>query len=581
MKKRILYSEANYAAIVRDHGYFVDKTAYIAKLEPVRNPVFLRPRRFGKSLFCSILRYYYDRTYAHQFEEFFGQTWIGQHPTGQQNQYLILPLNFSTIASGPTLQDMEDSFKRQCNYLIDSLRHKYAPLLDELPPPTLAAPVADTLRTLLVYLEARQLPRLYVIIDEYDSFANQLITSHKDELYTQLTADASFFKAFFKTLKEGRETGAVANIFITGVLPILIDDLASGFNIASFITLRPGFEQMLGFTQAEVNHLLDEVYDDYAIDPMTRPEVDALVRNYYNGYQFGLPPSEALYNANSLIYFLDQFTATQTIPNRLIDANLKTDLSWVQRLTASNPTLTEEFVEQLTLKSNIGYDEKFLIEKFDMRQFFAKSFFPISFFYLGMLTLQDNFYLRLPNLSMREIFAEYFNAIHTIDVSTRYTELMQAFVTQPNLEQLFAGYWREYVSQLPEAVFSKMNENFYRTTFYELCSRYLSRWFTWNMERSYPTGKSDLEFVGKYHEKFAGLRWVIEFKYYSNTELRKLGKTIETFTLQSEDTEQIAGYVTGLRREYPQAQIQQFVIYCFGNKGFRVFPANTDKLQPQ
>ena len=550
MKKRVLYSEANYAAIVRDHGYFVDKTAYIATLEPVRNPVFLRPRRFGKSLFCSILRYYYDRTYAELFNELFGHTWIGQYPTGRQNHYLILSLNFSTVAPGPTHQAIENSFKRQCNYQIDSLRHTYAPLLDELPVLSLDAPVADNLRTLLVYLETRQLPRLYVIIDEYDSFANQLITGHKDELYDQLTADDSFFKSFFKTLKEGRETGAIANIFITGVLPILIDDLASGYNIASFITLRPGFEQMLGFTQSEVDQLLDAVYQDYGIDPATRPVVDATVRNYYNGYHFGLPPSEPLYNATSLIYFLDQFTATQTIPNRLIDANLKTDLSWVQRLTASNPTLTE---------------------KFDRRQFFAKSFFPISFFYLGMLTLQDSFYLRLPNLSMREIFVEYFNEVHAIDVSTRYTEIMQTFVNQPNLEQLFTGYWREYVSQLPEAVFTKMNENFYRTTFYELCSRYLSRWFTWNMERSYPTGKSDLEFVGKYHEKFADLRWVIEFKYYSNAELRRLEKTIDTFELQAEDTEQIAGYATGLRNEYPQAQIAQFVIYCFGNQGFRLF----------
>ncbi|MDM8532679.1 PD-(D/E)XK nuclease domain-containing protein, partial [Anaerolineales bacterium HSG25] len=95
--------------------------------------------------------------------------------------------------------------------------------------------------------------------------------------------------------------------------------------------------------------------------------------------------------------------------------------------------------------------------------------------------------------------------------------------------------------------------------------------FTWNVERSYPQGKSDLEFVGKFHEKYAGLRWVIEFKYYSNTELKKLKKTIATFELQEDDTEQIAGYVQGLREEYPEARIRQFVIYCFGNQGFRVF----------
>ena len=120
----------------------------------------------------------------------------------------------------------------------------------------------------------------------------------------------------------------------------------------------------------------------------------------------------------------------------------------------------------------------------------------------------------------------------------------------------------------------KVNENFYRTTFFELCSRHIGDWFTWNVERSYPSGKSDLEFVGKHHTKFAGLRWVIEFKYYSNTEFKKLKTSIDAFELQEEDKEQIAGYVEGLIREYPEAQISQFVIYCFGNQGFRVFPVD-------
>jgi len=148
---------------------------------------------------------------------------------------------------------------------------------------------------------------------------------------------------------------------------------------------------------------------------------------------------------------------------------------------------------------------------------------------------------------------------------------MQGFVNEPNLELLFGGYWEQYVSQLPEAIFQQVNENFYRTTFFELCSRYLSRWFTWHVERSYPQGKSDLEFVGKYHEKFAGLRWVIEFKYYSNTAFKKFKTSIGEFQLQKEDTDQIRGYVEGLKEEYPEARISQFVIYCFGNQGFRVF----------
>ena len=166
---------------------------------------------------------------------------------------------------------------------------------------------------------------------------------------------------------------------------------------------------------------------------------------------------------------------------------------------------------------------------------------------------------------------QYFNELHQIDVSTRYAELMQAFVNHPNLERLFAGYWAQYVSQLPEAIFEQVNENFYRTTFFELCSRYLSPWFTWNIERSYPQGKSDLEFVGKYHEQFAGLRWVIEFKYFSNTATRAKKFRIDQFELIETDDDQIRGYAEGLRQEYPEAKVALFVIYCFGNQGFRIF----------
>jgi hypothetical protein len=571
MKKRILYSVANYENIVRKNGYFVDKTSYIEKLELVENPVFLRPRRFGKSLFCRTLESYYDINKVDDFERLFASTYIGKNPTPLHNSFLVLYLNFSTIDPNGSIEDIEDSFDTTCNLRLKTLIGKSKKYLKDKISIDVKEKMLFNFKSLLNIIEENDLPRLYLIIDEYDNFANQLITANQDSLYRQLTADTGFLKTFFKTLKEGRETGTIANIFITGVLPIAIDDMASGFNIASFITLTKKFENMLGFTQLEVNKLLDEVCHDYDINSKNRKQIEAVIKNNYNGYHFINHEGEAVYNSTLLMYFLNSFLDEKTIPKRLLDVNLKTDISWVRRLTASNPENTEEFVNQLTLHNKIPYDEIFLLEKFNMYQFFEKSFFPVSFFYLGMLTKQDDFYLKLPNLNLRQIFVEYFNEIHHIDVSTRYTEIMQGFVNNPNLENLFAGYWQQYVSQLPETIFQQVNENFYRTTFFELCSRYLSRWFLWHVERSYPQGKSDLEFVGKYNEKFAGLRWVIEFKYYSNSELKKSKTTIENWKLLQKDTEQIAGYVEGLKQEYPEAKIEQFVIYCFGNQGFRVF----------
>jgi hypothetical protein len=572
MKKQVLYGSANYEEIVRENGYFVDKTHYIEKLESIKNPVFLRPRRFGKSLLCKMLECYYDINRLEDFERLFGHTYIGQYSTPLHNTFFVLFFNFSTIIPTGSVQKIQESFEQTCNLRIKKMVVQNQSWFKEQISIDVKQNMLFNLKWLLSLIEEnKDLPRIYVIIDEYDNFSNQLITAQKDHLYHELTGDDSFLKTFFKTLKEGREAGTIANIFITGVLPITIDDMASGYNIANFITQRPKFENMLGFTQTEVDKLLDEIYDDHEIDPNTRQEVLAIIKNHYDGYHFVTPDGEALYNSTLLMYFLQQLVEEKTLPTQLLDMNLKTDLSWVRYLTGSNPTLTAEFVDQLTLHNQIGYDSRLLMDKFNRFQFLNKGFFPISFFYLGLLTKQDYFYLKLPNLNLRQIFVEYFNQIHQIDVSSRYTELMQSFINEPNLERLFLGYWQHYVSQLPEAVFSQMNENFYRTTFYELCSRYLSHWFTWHIERSYPQGKSDLEFVGKSNEKFAGMRWVIEFKYYSNTKFKKLKARIEEFELIEDDTNQIKGYVEGLQKEYPEVNISQFVIYCFGNQGFRVF----------
>ncbi len=577
MKKRILYANANYEEIVSENGYFVDKTHYIEKLEKIGNPVFLRPRRFGKSLWCRILECYYNINQKDDFERLFGHTWIGTHPTPLKNAFFVLHLDFSVIESSGEIARIEKSFNYTCNLIMDALIGLTENWFRKRIEIDFEKSAAANLEGILNLIRKHQLPALYAIIDEYDNFANQLIVENKDRLYRELTRSDGFLKTFFKTLKEGRKTGAIANVFVTGVLPITMDELASGFNIASFITLEPEFETMMGFTQEETDRLLDEIYGDHEIDPATRGQVDELIKNQYNGYHFVDPSAEAIYNPTILLYFLDYFTRYKQIRKHLTDVNLKTDISWVRRLTGANSVQTEKFVDQLTMQNRLRYDDALLTEKFDMNQFFDPEYFPVSFFYLGMLTRKDDFYLKLPNLNMRRIFVEYFNELHRIDVSMKYAEMMQDFVNNPDLPRLFANYWALYVSQLPEAVFRQVNENFYRTTFYELCSRHLSKWFFWNVERSYPQGRTDLEFVGKFHEKFAGKRMVIEFKYYSNAAFNKLGETIEGFTLKEEDVEQIAGYVEGLRREYPEADISQHVIYCFGNQGFRVFAIDPER----
>jgi len=610
-KKQVLYGEANYKNMVVENGYYVDKTGFIPVLESYKNPVFLRPRRFGKSLWCTTLTYYYDINESKNFDQLFEHTAIGKNPTPLHNSFMVLSLDFSIVDPSGDIEDIRDRFNQQCNISLQGIAWRYKKHFTQTLEIDLNNDAAINLKKILTMIHAFDLPRLYVIIDEYDNFANQLITSHQDVLYRELTADHSFFKNFFKSLKNGTKDGTIARTFITGVLPITIDDLASAYNIAEFITLEEKFETMMGFTREETGQLIDEIYRDHEIDPGTRPLVKEVITANYNGYRFVDPGKEGIFNSTILMYFLRKFIDYKKIPEYMLDVNLKTDISWVKRLTASNPANTEELVNQLLIENRISYNKLALLEKFSMSQFFEKSFYPISFYYLGMLTKRDDQYMCLPNLNMRSIFVDYFNEIYKIDVSTKYAELMAGFINHPDIPKLFAGYWELYISQLPEAIFQQVNENFYRTTFFDLCRQHLSGYFTWALESSYASGRTDLEFIGKYHTQFAGLRFLLEFKYYSNARWNKIkqelpvsvgegdskskmknghtgeadsskitGKKnkkkdaakISQFQAPEKDIEQLKTYGAEWKKKHPNPGNKSFLVYCFGNQGYRVFP---------
>ncbi len=575
-KKQIIYAEANYKNLILENGYYVDKTAYIRLMETYKNPVFLRPRRFGKSLWCTTLQYYYDINEADQFEKLFGHTAIGKNPTPLHNRFIVLHLDFSIIDPSGGIEEIRRRFNKQCNISIRSVTRRYREYFEEPIDIDLDEEASINLENLSAFINDYDLPKLYVIIDEYDNFANQLITSHQDTLYRELTADNSFLENFFKILKSGSKSGTISRIFITGVLPITIDDLSSGYNIADFIALEPKFETMMGFTLDETETLLDEIYEDHHIDPSTRPIIMETIKDNYNGYRIIDPKGEGLFNSTILMYFLEKFITLRKIPEYLIDVNLKTDISWVRRLTASNPKNTKELVNQLLIHNQLSYNQIALSEKFSMSQFFDKDFYPISFYYLGMLTKWDEQYMCLPNLNMRSIFVDYFNDLYNVDVSTKYAELMAGFIRNPDIPALFAGYWELYLSQLPEAIFQQVNENFYRTTFFELCRQHLSGYFTFALEKSYAGGRTDLEFIGKFHTQFAGLRFLLEFKYYSNARWKKstgeTGGKISEFQPLETDIKQLKAYEAQWKQENPNGEHKSFLVYCIGNQGFRVFP---------
>ncbi len=566
VKKRIPYAIANFEEIRERNCYFVDKTKYIETLEEYKAPVYLRPRRFGKTLWCSILECYYDIGRKDRFEELFGGTYIGENPTPEKNSLLVLRFNFSVVSVSDDGKKIEESFDSICKGATSIFLTQYKEYFQEFDRTYKNA--SDQLEKIVDHIKEYNLPNLYIIIDEYDNFTNQLITTHQDGLYKELTTGDSFLRTFFKAIKAGTESRSVRHVYITGVLPVTIDDLTSGFNIAEIITLRKKFVNMLGFTQAEVDDYLDMVRVGYGYECDLIASLRVLLKNYYDGYQFSIG-SEPLYNSTILTYFVRQFTEEGEFTEDFIDPNLKTDIRWIRRLTRYEND-TSELLEAVAIAGELPYERSNIRSKFNLDTFFEKEFFPISLFYLGMLTIKDTDTMVVPNQTMRTIFTEYYNEAEHYNVSGGYEEYFRAFRKDLDLTKLFSGYWKRYIGQIPAQAFDKANENFFRTTFYELCRRHLSLDFVFNIEVNYPCGRSDWELLGKPHTKYKNIKQVAEFKHFSTAEGTRL-KIMELKRPRDEDVDQVTKYSNEILKDFPKYDITRYVIYTLGSSQYRIF----------
>jgi len=568
-QKRIPYAIANYEEIVNGEYHFVDKTRFIGELEQYKVPVFLRPRRFGKSLWCSTLECYYDVNRADRFEELFGKTDIGREPTPLRNSHLVMRFDFSKIPIKPTVDGLQRAFDAECLNSFRNFHKDYRQWMGTSPRPS-PGDASAMLAGILQEAREADAPPVYIIIDEYDNFTNQLITTHQDKLYGELTTGDSFLRTFFKVIKAGVGEGSVGRVFITGVLPITIDDLTSGFNIAQSITLKEDTLLMMGFTQDETDAYIREVFDDNNLPLEQLPHVFDLVRSHYNGYRLLPNSEETLYNSTILNFFLDDLVRRKgRIPTETIDDNLRVDVNWLRRLTGSEAG-TRELLEQLMFEGMLPADMTMLQSKFNMSQFFEKEFYPLSLYYLGMLTFRNSFVLEFPNLTVKTIFTNYFNEVERISVSLGYTDMFERFLRDHDLEALFGGYWERYVGQIPAQAFDKVNENFYRTTFYELCNRYLFYYFVFSIEVNHPNGRSDWEAMGRPEKDFRNQALLIEFKHFSAEEAKRLGVADWTEPLP-EDVEQVSAYATDIRSRYPEYTVRRHVVYTVSHTGFRFF----------
>ena len=561
----IPYAVANYADL-RDRGfYYVDKTDYIPRLEAYNAPVFLRPRRFGKSLLVSTLAHYYDRTLAHRFEDLFGGTYIGSHPTPEHNRYMIIRYDFSAMVMADNMEGLEQNFNILNRGPVEIMVTHNRDLFGDFQFST-RENAAQMLEEALAYARAHDLPPVYILIDEYDNFTNQLLTSYNDPLYEKVTTADSFLRTFFKVIKKGIGEGSIRTCFCTGVLPVTMDDLTSGYNIAEILTLHPDFINMLGCTHAETETYLRYVLDKYTGSQERYDEIWQLIVNNYDGYRFS-PKGEKLFNATILTYFLKNFaTRHGEVPEEMIDENLRTDIGWLRRLTLSLEN-SKAMLDALVIDNGLYYNVADLSSKFNKQKFFDKNFYPVSLFYLGMTTLQNNFRMALPNLTMRSIYMDYYNVLNRIDGgANRYVPTYERFVDERDFESLVRNYFEQYLGQFPVQVFDKINENFIRCSFFELVSRYLSSCYTFAIEQNNSEGRADFEMTGIPGTDYYTDDRLVEFKYYKAKEAEKM---LGPDAPLPEHVEQVHRYAEDTLRHFPNYKVRTYVVYICANRGWK------------
>ena len=384
---RIPYGMADFKAIRLQRRLYVDKTRFLRELENEDYVFLIRPRRFGKTCWLSLLEHYYDRNRADHFENVFGGTDIGARPTANRNRYVILRFNFSAFDDAP--ETLRERFEEHCGQVLYHALGRNPDLFPEEARRRILAPpsIDGKLNRLFLYAGDQGIP-LYVLIDEYDNFANTVLAYHGEPSYRAFTHGGGFYRNFFAALKAGTEhsDGALERLFITGVSPITLDDVTSGFNIGSNISLEPRFNELLGFTEREVRDLL-ETYRRHGV---FEQDVDAaldVMREWYDGYRFARSAGTDLYNTDMVLYFLKQAIPNGSLPDELIDANVRIDYGKLRHLLVANRRLNGNFdllrdvIAERQVESEIR--GSFPLERLDQRDNFLS-----LLYYFGLLGIR-------------------------------------------------------------------------------------------------------------------------------------------------------------------------------------------------
>ena len=521
--KKLPYGISNYDELVEGNYYYVDKTKYIEKLESLaeKRIMFLRPRKFGKTLFTSVLENYYDVNKKDKFEELFKETYIGKNPTEMKNSYYILRFNFSGINTKDEETTME-GFKGKVTDSIQKFVNRYE--LDFYINPELST--EGLLNSLIVAFEnQKQNEKMYVIIDEYDHFANELL-GFQTESFKNLVSKNGRVRKFYEILKEGTES-VVDRIFITGVAPITLDSMTSGFNIITDLTRDPRFNEMMGFTEEELIKIMEE----QEIEEEKQEELLPIMKESYDGYRFSIEVKENnnLYNSNMCLYFLNSYISFGKIPEELVDVNIVSDYNKIgNMLKLCKNENRLEIIEKTVTGEGIGVN---LVRQFNPEMDFREREMISLLYYLGYLTIVGEDIgdpiLKVPNQVLKDIYAEYFLKIlreeGNFEVYNDYNEIAKEMLKEGKVDKIF-NLLREYLENLSNRDYQNFSEKYIKLMFY--CMARSTKKFIVKSELELGRGYCDILLLPKDADK-GYYSIMIEFKYLKKGSRRNIQKAQE------------------------------------------------------
>ena len=445
--KLVPYGVADFATVIEQNLYYVDKTMFIPELEKQpRNLFFIRPRRFGKSIFLSMLYSYYDCTQSHKFQSLFGNLWIGQHPTPLQGKYQVLFLDFSQITGN--IDKLETKFNSYLSINLDAFVRQYSEYYQAEMEEILAQEDFEEKMELIFKAAKTHQYHLYLIIDEYDNFTNVILNERGEKVYHAITHADGFYRDVFKKFK-----GNFERIFMMGVSPVTLDDVTSGFNIGWNISIKPEFDEMLGFSTTDVVEMVT-YYKEHGSIPADS-DIDAIVNDmkpWYDNYCFAkqaLKKKTRMFNCDMVLYYLRNYMDAGCPPEEMIDPNTRTDYGKMKKLLQFDKLDGERkgIIRKIAEEEQIVTQ---LYESFSAYQIPKAEIFPSLLFYYGMLTIKgtrgSKLILGIPNNNVRK---QYYGYLEEEYQAKAYVDVNQ--LTDYYYDMAYDGKWEEGLRFMADA----------------------------------------------------------------------------------------------------------------------------------